>query len=138
VTVLYVLDTNAVTAVMKHEQAIFRRLRAIHPSEVGVPQPVLAEVAFGVERLPRSKRRELLAGQLQRLRSVFQRLTWTDDVSDRFGEIKAHLQRVGSPIEDFDVAIAAHALSVDAVLVSSNVRHMTRVPGLRVEDWSER
>jgi tRNA(fMet)-specific endonuclease VapC len=39
-------------------------------------------------------------------------------------------------IEDFDAAIAAHALAGGATLVTSNGRHMTGIPGLRVEDWS--
>lgn len=53
-----------------------------------------------------------------------------------YGRIKATLERRGSPIEDFDAAIAAHALALGATLVTANLDHMTRVPGLRVEDWS--
>jgi tRNA(fMet)-specific endonuclease VapC len=46
--------------------------------------------------------------------------------------------RQGTRIEDFDAAIAAHALAYDATLVTANVDHIIRIPGLRVEDWSER
>ena len=45
------------------------------------------------------------------------------------------MERRGTPIEDFDVAIAAHALALDATLVSDNVKHMSRVPRLLVENW---
>ncbi len=137
-SIRYVFDTNAVACVMKNDAAIIARLRAAEPSELGVPQPVFAELAYGIERLPRSKRRDALAAQLQRVRAVFQRVAWTDDVSARFGEIKARLEHAGRRIEDFDAAIAAHALSLDAVLVSADVGHMTRVAGLRVEDWSKK
>jgi predicted nucleic acid-binding protein len=41
-----------------------------------------------------------------------------------------------SRIEDFDVAIAARALPLGAPLVTSNLRHLGRVEGLRIEDWS--
>ena len=61
---------------------------------------------------------------------------WTDEVSQMFGRIKATLERRGTQTEDFDAAIAAHALALDATLVTANVNHMIRVPGLRVEDWS--
>jgi tRNA(fMet)-specific endonuclease VapC len=57
-------------------------------------------------------------------------------VSERFGSIKAVLEREGRRIEDFDAAIAAHALAEDAVLVTADLRDMTRVPGLKVEDWA--
>jgi tRNA(fMet)-specific endonuclease VapC len=39
-------------------------------------------------------------------------------------------------VDDFDVAIAAHALALEAVVVTDNVRHFRRVPGLAVESWS--
>ena len=45
------------------------------------------------------------------------------------------LERRGTRIEDFDAAIAAHALALDATLVTADLDHMIRVPGLRVEDW---
>ena len=53
-----------------------------------------------------------------------------------YGRVKASLERRGTRIEDFDAAIAAHALAVDATLVTADLDHMTRVPGLRVENWS--
>ena len=57
-------------------------------------------------------------------------------MSDAFGRIKAAVERRGERIEDFDAAIAAHALAVDGTLVTSNLSQMARVPGLIVEDWS--
>jgi tRNA(fMet)-specific endonuclease VapC len=59
-------------------------------------------------------------------------------VSHTHGRIKASLERRGAKIEDFDAAIAAHALAVDATLVTANLDHMTRLPGLRIEDWGIR
>lgn len=50
--------------------------------------------------------------------------------------IKASLEKKGKRIEDFDAAIAAHALATGAVLVTANLDDMVRVAGLVVEDWS--
>jgi tRNA(fMet)-specific endonuclease VapC len=133
---MYVLDTNAVSALMKGDAAVVERLAATAPSDVAVPQPVIAEIAFGIERLPRSRRRTALQSRFDLIASELPRAEWTDIVSQVFGRIKATLERRGSRIEDFDAAIAAHALALDATLVTANVGHMTRVPGLRVEDWS--
>jgi hypothetical protein len=58
------------------------------------------------------------------------------EVTDRFGEIKANLERRGERLEDFDVAIAAHGLAASAVLVTANRRHMARIKNLRIEMWS--
>jgi tRNA(fMet)-specific endonuclease VapC len=135
--VTYVLDTNAVSALMKGTPAVVERLAAAAPAEVAIPQPVLAEIAFGIERLPRSKRRTSLQARFDLVSAELPRAEWTDAVSQAFGRIKAMLERRGARIEDFDAAIAAHALSLEATLVTADLDHMVRVPGLRVEDWSQ-
>ena len=134
--VMYILDTNAVSALMKSLAPVVERLAATAPADVAIPQPVLAEIAFGIERLPQSKRRAALQARFELICSELPRAEWTDAVSQAYGRIKASLERRGTRIEDFDAAIAAHALAVDATLVTANLDQMTRVPGLRVEDWS--
>lgn len=132
---IYVLDTNAVSALMKGSAAAVERLASHAPGDVAIPQPVIAEIAFGIERLPRSRRRNALQSRVDLLCSELPRAEWTDAVSQAYGRIKAALERRGSRIEDFDAAIAAHAVASGATLVTANLDHMARVPGLRVEDW---
>jgi tRNA(fMet)-specific endonuclease VapC len=134
--VKYLLDTNAVSALMKGTTAVVERLAAIEPADVAIPQPVIAEIAYGIERLPRSKRRTALQARFDLISSEVARAEWTDGVSHAYGHIKATLERRGRRIEDFDAAIAAHALAHDSTLVTANLDQMTRVPGLRIEDWT--
>jgi tRNA(fMet)-specific endonuclease VapC len=135
--VTYVLDTNAVSALMKGEEAVVERLASHVPADVTIPPPVIAEIAYGLERLPRSRRRRLLQARFDLVCSEMPRTAWTDAVSHAFGRIKATLERRGTRIEDFDAAIAAHALALGATLVTANLEHMLRVPGLKVEDWAQ-
>ena len=125
------------SALMKGEPSVIQRLRTVNRSDVAIPQPVIAEIAYGLERLPRSKKREMLQKRFDAVRIELGRVSWTDSVSESFGAIKAVLEKRGKRIEDFDAAIAAHALAEDAVLVTANFDQMTRVPGLKVEDWSK-
>jgi tRNA(fMet)-specific endonuclease VapC len=134
---MYLLDTNAVSALMKGVPAVVDRLQAVPRADVAVPQPVLAEIAYGFERLPRSKRRADLRARFDLVCLEIARAEWTDQVSHAYGRIKAMLERRGERIEDFDAAIAAHALALEATLVTANLGHMQRVPGLEVEDWSQ-
>lgn len=134
----YVLDTNAVSALMKGDGVVIDRLKKVPKSDVHVPQPVLAEIAYGIQRLPKSKRRETLQERFDLVRSEIQRIDWSDEVSDRFGSIKAVLEKKGQRIEDFDAAIAAHAAVPGITLVTANTDDMVRVPGLVIEDWSEK
>lgn len=131
----YILDTNAFSALMKGDATTVDRLAKAGRANVAVPQPVLAEIAYGIARLPASRRRTTLAGRADLLKKELARVSWTDDVSEAFGEIKASLEKQGTRLEDIDVAIAAHALATDAVLVTTDRDHMTRVPGVTIEDW---
>ncbi len=133
----YVLDTNAVSALMKGNGPVIERLKRTERAEVGIPHPVMAEISYGIERLPRSKRRDALAQRFELLKEEIQRVDWSDKVSEAFGTIKAKLERRGERIEDFDAAVAAHAMAEGAVLVTANLKHMMRVPELKLEDWSE-
>jgi tRNA(fMet)-specific endonuclease VapC len=132
----YVLDTNAVSALMKGEPNAIERLKRVTRADVSLPQPVIAEISYGIERLPRSKRRDALASRFELLKTELQRAVWSDDVSEAFGGIKAGLERKGERIEDFDAAVAAHAVAMGCVLVTANAKHMMRVSGLEIEDWS--
>jgi tRNA(fMet)-specific endonuclease VapC len=134
--VTYILDTNAVSALMKGQQAVVERLASHAPPDVAIPQPVIAEIAYGIERLPRSRRRRALQARFDLLCSEIPRAVWTDAVSYAYRRIKATLERRGTRIEDFDAAIAAHAVAIGATLVTANIEHMARVPGLEVEDWT--
>lgn len=120
---------------MRADERVVARLRGISRRDVGLPQPVLAEIAYGIARLPKSKRRVLLQARFELIAATLGRIEWTDDVSAAFGAIKATLERKGLRIEDFDVAIAAHALALGGILVTNNIKDMSRVPGLEVESW---
>jgi len=136
--VKYVLDTNVVSLLMKGDATVIDRLKQVSRSDVCMPQPVIAEIAYGIQRLPRSKRRDGLASRFALLKGEIRRVAWSDDVSEAFGLIKASLARKGERIEDFDAAVAAHALAENGVLVTANLKHMSRVAGLEVEDWSQK
>jgi tRNA(fMet)-specific endonuclease VapC len=132
---MYMLDTTAVSALMRSEPRVGSRVRGCSPGEVGVPQPVVAEIEYGLARLPRSRRKVLLHDRWRVIERSLGRVPWTGAVSRKFGELKAELERGGLRLDDFDLAIAAHALDADAILVTSNVRHLARVPNLEIEDW---
>lgn len=51
------------------------------------------------------------------------------------GELRAKLQKAGTPIATADLMIAATAISRALILVTGNERHSRRIPGLTVENW---
>jgi tRNA(fMet)-specific endonuclease VapC len=133
--VRYVLDTNTVSFLMRGDAAVREQLARRSRTDVLLCQPVIAEIEYGLSRLRRSAR----ASRLRRLFDLFLeelvRVSWTDEVSRAFGRTKADLERRGVRLEDFDVAVAAHAIAVGATMVTDDVEHMSRVSGLRVANW---
>ena len=60
---------------------------------------------------------------------------FTDQAATAYGELRAELERRGTPIGSLDMLIAAHARSLDRTLITNNEREFRRVSGLRIENW---
>ena len=130
------LDTNAIIALLNRSSMTVRvRLAdAVHRREVvAVPTVVLFELRYGAAKSAnrqRAARRiaELLAGPVEVLE-------FESDDAEEAGDIRAALERAGTPIGPYDVLIAGQARRRGALLVTANRREFARVPGLRTEDW---
>ena len=129
----YLLDTNTVSALMRGEEKVAGRVAKTPREDVAISQVTVAEIEFGLRYLPASRRRRALEAQWAAIGSELIRLPWNDEVSRRFGERKARLERVGKRMSDFDLAIAVHALASGLPLVTA-YRAFGRLR-LRRENW---
>lgn len=129
---LFLLDTNAVSAALKGNAALDRRLQDLLPAEWCISAVTRAELRFGVARRPKATR---LAQVVAAFLSVARTEAWNAKAADEHGRLRAALMAKGRRISDFDEMIAAHALALDAVLVTDNTRHFSRVSGLKIENW---
>ena len=62
-------------------------------------------------------------------------LPYGDGAEQHYGEVRAHLERLGTPIGALDMLIAAHALSTGCTLITNNMKEFDRVPNLKVSNW---
>lgn len=127
---MYLLDTNAVIAVLKGHDVLLSRMKAISPQDVAISSVVAHELYYGAFR---SSRLEENLSRVDRLR--FRMLEFDRDDARCAGEIRAGLARDGIPIGPYDVLIAGQALSRSLILVTRNGREFSRIPGLKIEDW---
>lgn len=130
----YLLDTNAVIALMKAHPGVIRRIQEVGAADLTICAPVEAELWFGVARSDPHRQ----AHNHQRLRTLLDwlpSLAFMGEATAQFGDIRAHLARLGTPIGPYDLQIAAIARAHDLTLVTRNVREFERVPGLRLENW---
>ena len=134
---MLVLDTSAASAVMHGVVAAVDRLAAERPDSVVLVAPVAAEIQYGLERLVRgSRRRRLLHAEYVRLRTALRWEDWTEAAAAEFGRQKARLEKIGAVVEDFDIAIGSLAIALGARLATLNLKHMQRLTGLDVDDWT--
>jgi len=66
---------------------------------------------------------------------LFPVLEFNDKAARSFGKTVAHLYRMGRPIGDVDLLIAGTALSAGHSVVTRDVEHFARIPGLTVESY---
>lgn len=131
------LDTNIVIAAINRNvpQIRARLLRTlVDGTIVGIPSVVLYEMWYGIKK---SARRDQNTANL----SAFLMLDitpWPFEAEDaeEAGDIRAALERAGTPIGPYDILIAAQARRRGATLVTANAREFARVPGLKTEDWA--
>jgi tRNA(fMet)-specific endonuclease VapC len=116
----YLLDTNTVSALMRGEPGVATRVAGTPREDVAISQVTAAEIEFGLRYLPASKRRRKLEAQWSAIGAELVRLPWSDEVSGRFGERKARLEKAGRRMSDFDLAIGVHALVYGLILVTAD------------------
>ncbi len=130
----YLLDTNMASYVIKGNiPRVRQRLVKVPMAQVAISAVTEAELRFGVVRRPEATRLETAVEEfLLRVDS----LPWDSAAARNYAQVRAALEREGKPMGNLDMMIAAHALAVQAVLVTSD-RVFRRVEQLKIEDWSK-
>jgi tRNA(fMet)-specific endonuclease VapC len=130
------IDTDVISNLLKRSPslALVRHLASVDAQNQFTSSVTLGELVYGAHRVPGRT-----ASLLERIDAVLGAdlpvLPFDASAARRYGEVRAWLERAGTPIGDADVRIASIALVKDLVVVTGNVRHFGVVPDLRVEDW---
>lgn len=132
--ILNLLDTNTAIYFFKGQGKVAERLFACPPRSIAISTIVLYELRTGIAKSEQPARR---LGQLQALVGAVTLLPFAEEEAQAAAEIRAVLEKKGTPIGPYDVLIAATALANQATLITRNLREFRRVPGLQVSDWYE-
>jgi tRNA(fMet)-specific endonuclease VapC len=131
----YLLDTNICIYIAKQKpRSVLARLQQLKPGDVGMSIITHLELVYGAWK---SQHREANLLRLRELERVILVLPLDAGASRHYGQVRAELERKGSPIGAYDLLIAAHALALGLTLVTNNAREFCRVPQLIVENWAE-
>ena len=132
---MFLFDTDSLSQVMKPNPSsnLLNRMAAVPPEQQFTTAITVGEMVYGAHRGPRVEH------HLQQLNeNVWPNihiLAFDRASGEAYGRLRAGLERAGAQIGEADTRIAAIALTYNLTVVTGNVRHFSRVPGLQVENW---
>ena len=129
---LWLLDTNIVSVLIRDPFGpLALKLEAMGDNDVCTSIIVACELRFGAEKRRSASLAEAIETTLRGLNVQ----PLSEDADRHYARLRCELERKGTPIGQHDMLIAAHALALDATLVTANTGEFARVPDLKLENW---
>lgn len=130
---LYLLDTNTVSYIVKGSNpTVDKHLAKVPISRVTISSITEGELLYGIARKPEASRLQVIVNAFLQHVTI---LPWDSKAAQEYGNLRAILEQKGHPMGNLDTMIAAHALALKAVLVTSD-RAFSRIKKIKIEDWS--
>ncbi len=131
---LYLLDTNILSEVIKHPSGeTATRLKMLPHESIVTSVVVSCELMFGAEKKGSATLKQRVNALL---RAIVVLPLAGPEFSEVYSKTRVAMEKKGDVISAHDLLIACQALSVNATVVTRNIREFSRVPGLRVQSWS--
>lgn len=128
----FILDTNAASGLLRRHQAVSQRAAAVPLSTLAISAVTAAELYYGLAKRPAATTLATLVHEFLRYVDV---VPWSEDIAPHYGTLRAALEADGITIGALDMMIAAHALAIDATLVTSD-HAFKMITVLKIEDWT--
>ena len=129
----FMLDTNTCIYIIKQKPAkVIERFRQTEVSQIGISSITLSELQFGVAKSSRPEQNQIALTQFV---APLEIMAYDDGAAQYYGDLRAGLERAGAPIGAMDMLIAAHALSLDCILITNNQKEFARIPNLKIDNW---
>jgi tRNA(fMet)-specific endonuclease VapC len=129
----FLLDTNICIYIIKQKPLkVLHKFNTYQVGDIGISSVTVAELEFGVQKSQYpAKNQQALTQFLLPLEIV----NFDHAAATIYGDIRARLEKQGTPIGSLDTLIAAHALSLQVILITNNIKEFSRVPNLKSENW---
>ena len=130
----YMMDTNiCIYAIKSKPESVIRKILSQNPEDLCISVVTYAELMHGVGKSQAVEKNRIA---MSLFLSAITVLDFDGEAAEAYGQIRAELERKGTPIGPMDLLIAGHARSQGLILVTNNTREFARVTGLRIEDWT--
>lgn len=129
---IYLLDTDTCIAVLRKNSVALARLQSLSPDDCGVSSITAFELFAGAEKARDSQAER---AKVEQFFSVVDVLDFDETSAAQAATLRARLEKLGTPIDPYDLLIAGHALVLGVTLATGNTDEFKRVQGLRIEKW---
>ena len=129
----FMLDTNIVVYTIKNRPAKVRDAFKRHSGQMAISAVTLGELVYGAEKSAQPERN---LTDIEGFAARLEVLPFDSLAATHFGQLRAELAKIGTPIGPYDQMIAGHARSLGLILVTNNIKEFARVPGLRIDNWA--
>jgi len=130
----YLIDTNIIIYSIKGNSVVHDKFLKNENIPKSISVITYGELLFGAKK---SQNYEKNLAIVYRIKELFPIIDIDKAIVETFSELKANMQKAGSPIDDFDLLIASTALTMNSILVTNNEKHFNRIKGLKIENWSK-
>ncbi|BAP45988.1 putative nucleic acid-binding protein, contains PIN domain [Pseudomonas sp. StFLB209] len=131
---LYMLDTNMVSHIIKGTYpGVQKHLLNTPMDHICISAVTLGELRYGLAKRPDATRLHAL---VQAFLVRIDVLPWDSHVANCYGDLRASMERVGKPLGNLDMMIAAHAKATNVALIS-NDQAFRQIKGLHTLDWTK-
>jgi tRNA(fMet)-specific endonuclease VapC len=132
-SIVYLLDTNTISYALRDpKKRVTSHIAAVPRERVAMSIITAMELRFGLSKTPSARNKAVVEAVLATMPVA----NLPDGIAPIYGAVRAELERNGTPIGPLDTIIAAHALALGCVLITSNMKEFRRVAQLRCEDWA--
>ena len=129
---IYILDTDICIYWLKGDDSIEKKIVQVGFSNICITVITECELFYGAFKSAKKEKNLSVIGELK---SKINTLHTVEGVSPIYGKLKSELGNKGQTIDDADLLIASIALLNNAILVTNNISHFKRIPGLKIENW---
>jgi tRNA(fMet)-specific endonuclease VapC len=130
---MYLLDTDTIIYSLMGIPAVVENIRAHAADPKAISVITYGELVYGAEK---SQKISQNLAKVHRIREIFPVIELSCSIMDTFGSLKAELGRNGEVVDDFDLIIAATAITMGYSVVSNNEKHFSKIHDLSLENWT--
>lgn len=131
---MYLLDTDTIIYILKGNPTVEKNLRRYYHTPIRICVITLMELYYGAYK---SQKVTSNLAKIKTLENTLEILPLGQEMVEIFGKQKSHLEKLGTPLDDFDLILGCCALSHNLTLVTNNTKHLIKMDGLKVVNWIE-